>query len=659
MVFRWRKAFCTSLPPREVQPGSTVTPTKDQHEHITSDDFSPKLRCLTTSAVQKSSSVPVSPKHRRKTRNNHRLFHWSSTPSSPRSGSPSPSPSPLSILKSNLRISINKCGLCFQSLKRGRGVAIYTAECSHGFHFPCIASHVKTKQSLDCPVCSVTWQQTPLLPVTEQTLRTEDLVKKKELITKSKKQNPFQPDLKVYNDDERLTSLTPKSRFNPIPESDESCDEDSIVEFQRFETDRYRNSEFNGNEKDVEIRLLPEAAVISSGRIHETCAIVMRVKAPDVTPNAQTRAPVDLVTVVDVSGNGSKNGNNEKFQILKRTMRIIISSLSSSDRLSIVAFTSYSKRLLHLKRMTNTGKRAACRIVEAMAVVDGLPNANDAVRKAVKVLEDRRDRNAVASVILLSDVRKQASYVSSTRHQNVAVHTVKLAAIDDHVVAKTVGRLINVTVQDLELRLGLVSGSDPAEIMAVYSHAPRAMVLGASTVLIGEMCANEEREVLIELKVPSAVGVCRVLSVRCSYRESISQDIIYCSDRALVVPRPHTVRSSNSTIQRLRSLFITTRALAESRQLVARNDLIGAYRLLISARAVVNRTGSDSREFVVDIEAELNELLRRSSACVDERGEPLTPTSAWRVAEKLAKVAVIRKSLNRVSDLHGFEDARF
>ncbi|KAM0001927.1 putative transcription factor C2H2 family [Helianthus debilis subsp. tardiflorus] len=656
MVFRWRKAFCTSIPV-EVEPGSTVTPTKDQHDHVTSGDFSPKLRCRTTSAILQSSSVPVSPKHRCKTRNNHRLIHWSSTPSSPRSGSPSPSPSPLSILKSNLRISINKCGLCFQSLKRGRGVAIYTAECSHGFHFPCIAGHARTKQSLECPVCSVTWKQTPLLPVTEQTLPIEDVVKKKELI--SKKQNLFQPDLKVYNDDERLTSLTPKSRFNPIPESDESCDEDSIVEFQRFQTDRYRNSEFNGNEKEVDIRLLPEAAVISSGRIHETCAIVMRVKAPDVTPKTETRAPVDLVAVVDVSGNGSKNGNNEKFQMLKRTMRVIISLLSSSDRLSIVAFTSYSKRLLHLKRMTNTGKRAACRIVEAMAVVDGLPNANDAVRKAVKVLEDRRDRNAVASVILLSDVRKQASYVSSTRHQNVAVHTVKLAAMDDHVVAQTVGRLINVTVQDLELRLGLVSGSDPAEITAVYSHAPRAMVLGASTVLIGEMCANEEREVLIELKVPSSVGVCRVLSVSCSYRESISQDIIYCTDRALVVPRPHTVRSSNSTIQRLRSLFITTRALAESRQLVARNDLIGAYHMLVSARAVVNRTGSDSREFVVGIEAELNELLRRSSACVDEKGEPLTPTSAWRVAEKLAKVAVIRKSLNRVSDLHGFEDARF
>ena len=44
---------------------------------------------------------------------------------------------------------------------------------------------------------------------------------------------------------------------------------------------------------------------------------------------------------------------------------------------------------------------------------------------------------------------------------------------------------------------------------------------------------------------------------------------------------------------------------------------------------------------------------------VDENGEPLTPTSAWRAAKKLAKVAIMEKSRNRVSDLHGFENARF
>nr|GFD03270.1 hypothetical protein [Tanacetum cinerariifolium] len=77
-------------------------------------------------------------------------------------------------------------------------------------------------------------------------------------------------------------------------------------------------------------------------------------------------------------------------------------------------------------------------------------------------------------------------------------------------------------------------------------------------------------------------------------------------------------------------------------------------------------------KFMFSLEAELSEMKRRrkvqasasgqaqvAPVYTDDKGEPLTPTSAWRVADKLAKVAMMRKSVNRVSDLHGFEDARF
>ncbi|KAL8231178.1 hypothetical protein R6Q57_000956 [Mikania cordata] len=695
MVFGWRRAFCTSVP-SEPDSASPVKSTRDDHAHksgarfvffnsnpstprLQSTDSSPSLRCRTAGATvtEESASVPVSPKLRCKTGNRHRLFQWSSTPSSPRS------PSTFSFLKSNIRLSTNRCGLCSQSVKRGRGVAIFTAECSHSFHFPCIASHVKEKGSLACPICGTM----PLLSVNDQDQdqdqnqqfageeQNHQFVDKK--TSKLRQQNSFRPDLKVYNDDEPIGSFTPRGGFNPIPESDENCDEDSIGEFQGFHVNGCSNSPVDIRSRDVDVRLLPEATVISTGRGYETYAVVLRAKAPAIRTKTQNRAPVDLVAVVDVSGKMS----NEKLQIMKRTMRMIISSLSSSDRLSIVAFSSYSKRLLPLKRMTSAGKRAARRIVEAMAVLGGSSYAIDAVKKAGKVLEDRREKNTVASIFLLSDVPDQSSYVSSTRYVhsqsdlNVTVHTLKLTVIDDHTFAKFVGSLLNVSVQDMQLQLGFVSGSSPAEITSVYSYAPRPVAHGSGTIRIGEMCVNEERELLIELKVPSpAVGVHQVLSVRCSYRESVTQDVIYCNEHALVVPRPHTVRSSSSspTIQRLRKLFITTRALAESRLLTARNDPIGAYHILISARAMLHQTSSGSSEFMASLEAELNELQRRRQAqaqavrgrvetvaYLDEKDEPLTPISAWRVAEKLAKVAMTRKTLNRVSDLHGFEDARF
>ncbi|KVI02764.1 von Willebrand factor, type A [Cynara cardunculus var. scolymus] len=716
MVLGWRRAFCTSVPQETdsttissmeeldeyengISRSSTTTPKSGSRFAFftsSSNPSTPRLRshsvsnprhcCRTTATVPAPSpSVPISPELHCETKNSPRFFLRSSNPSSPRS------PSPFSFLKSSLRLCTSRCGLCLQSVKRGQGMATFTAECSHNFHFPCISDHVKKQGSLACPVCSCLWKDMPLLSVdensqkhlfvekeekTRQKLATslrDDFVVKNE----SPKQQLLRPDLKVYNDDEPLASLTPKARFIPIPESDENCDEDSIGEFQGFYGDGGNNTPIVDHARDVEVRLLPEAAVIAASRRHETYAIVLRVKAPEALEKTESRAPVDLVTVVDVSGKLT----SENLQMIKRAMRSIVSSLSSLDRLSIVAFSSYSKRLLPLTRMTTSGRRAARRIVEAMAVLEGSSNSKDAVKKAIKVLVDRREKNPVATVIVLSEVLDQSSSVSSTRYSHsrldIPIHSLKLAVTEDHVFAKYIGNLLSVVVQDLRLHLGFVSGSAPATIAAVYSRTPQPIVLGSGTVRIGELLADEERELLVELKVPSPTARShRQLSVRCSYKLS-SQEIIYRKPLALVVPLPNTVRSSSPAIQRLRNLFITTRALAESRRLTERNDLIGAYHMLISARALMQQSNpAPGNEFMLGLEAELSELQRRRkvqaqaqqlgrrgkvemAAYADEKGEPLTPTSAWRVADKLAKVAMMRKSVNRVSDLHGFEDARF
>ncbi|KAJ0867410.1 putative chromatin regulator PHD family [Helianthus annuus] len=624
MVLGWRRAFCTSIS-RE----TTMEDLEYDHHHHSIDNTSsssttPKLS--TRFGFFTSSSNPSTPRLRSHSSSSPSLRCRTSrttatVPAPPRSAPLSPklqcetnynsprgflrssnpssprSPSPFSFLKSGLRLCTRRCGLCLQSVKKGQGTATFTAECSHTFHFPCISDHVKKQGSLACPLCSCLWKEMPMLAVNDQN----------------------------------------HQKYNPV----------------------------NDHVKDVEVRLLPEAALIAVTRRHETYAIVLKVKAPEAPDNIRLRAPIDLVTVVDVSGKIT----NEKLQMIKKAMRSIVLSLSSSDRLSIVAFSSHSKRLLPLRRMTTSGRRSARRIVEAMAVIDGCSNSKDAVKKAVKVLEDRREKNPVATVLLLSDVTNQPSdsSVSSVRYPHsridIPIHSVKLNITEDHVFAKFIGNLLTVAVEDLRLQLGFFAGSSPAEITAVYSRIPQPIVLGSSTVRIGDLSADEEREILVELKLPSST--CRsqrVLSVQCCYNESSTQQIIYGKQHGLLVPRLNTVRSSSPTIQRLRNVFISTRALAESRRLRARNDLNGAYHMLVSARALMRQLSSASDdEFMLGLEAELSEVQRHRKVVhyTDEKGEPLTPTSAWRVADKLAKVAMMRKSVNRVSDLHGFEDARF
>ncbi|KAL8492219.1 hypothetical protein ACS0TY_023742 [Phlomoides rotata] len=95
--------------------------------------------------------------------------------------------------------------------------------------------------------------------------------------------------------------------------------------------------------------------------------------------------------------------------------------------------------------------------------------------------------------------------------------------------------------------------------------------------------------------------------------------------------------------------------------------------LLSSARALLLQSSTEpTGDYLQSLEAELSEVqwrreyqLRRNTEegeiglFVDENGEPLTPTLAWTAAQKLAKVAHVKKSFNRVDDLHGLENARF
>ncbi|CAH9105451.1 unnamed protein product [Cuscuta europaea] len=704
MVLGWRRPFCASIP-RDLdsmeqahttpQPsprfgskfGFFSNPSTPRMHHSPPPESTPSLRCRTTVTPPADS-----PKHQSKS---PRFFHRSQ-PSSPRS------PSPFSLLKSSLRLSKSRCGICSRTVKSGQGTAIFTAECSHSFHFPCVAAHVKKQGSLICPICCSTWKELPVLSLhdeemkilevemEERTIRQVTPKGMKDVRVKSevndKQRQKGRAILKVYNDDEPLMSPTSGARFNPIPESDEENEEFQGFFYEKASPVMHTPAAVVSN--NVEATLLPEAAVVSVGRSQETHAVVLRLRAPPASLVTSRKAPIDLVAVLDVSGKMT----TDSIQVMRRAMRLVVSSLSATDRLSIVAFSATSKRLLPLRRMTTSGRRSARRIVDAMVSLGGAASAIDALKKAAKVLEDRRERNSAASILLLSDChyeqlaassvyqRPQSPVISSSKlfgQNEIPVYSVALndaagfgSGSTEDGLTKCIGGLLNVVAHDLRVELKFVSGSAPAEVAAVYSNGSRPVCHGSGHIRLGDFYAEEERELMVELKVPSsATGAHHALSIRSVYKDPSTQDLIHCKEQALLVPRAHAVRSSSENIRRLRNLFVSTRAVAESRRLADRSDFTGARRMLSSARALLMQSNSgQADDLITGLEAELSELHRtrqnqqnqiQRRGRDEEKGEPLTPTSAWRAAEMLAKVAMMRKSLNRVSDLHGFEDARF
>ncbi|KAK4709970.1 hypothetical protein R3W88_004483 [Solanum pinnatisectum] len=92
---------------------------------------------------------------KRKDNNSQNETHHSKSlaiPSSPSSLSSLPSPTAHS--------SKETCVICLGSMKAGKGKAIFTAECSHSFHFSCIGENVKYGNLL-CPICRCKWKEIP------------------------------------------------------------------------------------------------------------------------------------------------------------------------------------------------------------------------------------------------------------------------------------------------------------------------------------------------------------------------------------------------------------------------------------------------------------------------------------------------------------------
>ncbi|XP_047318650.1 E3 ubiquitin-protein ligase WAVH1-like [Impatiens glandulifera] len=679
MVIGWRRAFCTSSTRDRESKQPKLLKEEPININNVGDGVSPpilssnlstpttSLRCHTAATIPPP-SLPVNPCLQQLQCKTMRNTHSNST---------------FSFLRSSLRLSKSRCGICFQSVKSVQDTAIFIAECSHTFHLRCIAAQVKKQRNLSCAVCCSVWKELPGLTTGNNHRRLEsdeetDQRTEMQVATVEKKKKQYvRSDLKIYNDDEPLLSpMLSGVRFSPIPESDENEheSEDNEEEFKGFSTDsNYTSSPAaTVSFRNVEAMLLPESAVVSTGRNSETCAIVLKVKAPPSPARSSLRASIDLVTVLDVGSDMT----SDKVQLMKRAMRMIVSSLSYTDRLSIVAFSSNSKRLLPLRRMTANGRSSARRIIDAIISCQGKSSPNDAVKKAIKVLEDRRDRNPFSTIILMSDVSTRLS------HMEIPVHSIRLShreasssssttscSLNDEF-EKSIVDLLSVVVKDLQIQLSIQSNSSPGEIAAVYSLSGRS-VSHSGSMKLGDLHAEEEREVMIEVKVPllSSIRSNQVLlTVRCFYKDPSTEEL---DDKVqtLMIPPPNAVQSN---IQRLRSIFVSTRALAESRRLIERNDLTGAYHMLTSAQGLLSECcgggggaeeddlGRGLEAAIADLQSRQQQLTafhgRRVAAFVDE---PLTPTSAWRAAERLAKVAIMRKSMNRVGDLHGLENAGF
>ncbi|XP_062183198.1 uncharacterized protein LOC133887274 [Phragmites australis] len=244
--------------------------------------------------------------------------------------------------------------------------------------------------------------------------------------------------------------------------------------------------------------------------------------------SAAFRAPLDLVTVIDVSG--SMKG--EKLDNAKKALRFIISKLTEHDRLSIVQFDDNATRLCGcgLRSVTEAARADLENLVGSIQTPKGLTNIKDGLQTGLRVITDRKfTAGRAANIMLMSDGAQSEKYGDATVFDdpgNVPIHTFGFGAGHEPTVLEAIARkslggvyifeptnlsetfskilagLVTIIAQDLELTVTPIQGEATIKKVHAGTYPGSGTPSDGSspvTVRFGTLYSEEVRRVTIEL----------------------------------------------------------------------------------------------------------------------------------------------------------------
>ncbi|KAL2539779.1 Zinc finger (C3HC4-type RING finger) family protein [Abeliophyllum distichum] len=577
----------------------------------------------------------------------------------------------LRLSKSLSRSSSKKtCSICLASMRRGEGHAIFTAECSHSFHFHCITSNVKHGNQI-CPVCRAKWKeipsQSPSLdpPFGRERITPIGLPQNDALMTVIRQLPPRR----------NSSRLSATQSHNPVPAV---FNDDELLDCQ---TDLSERSSSNTNAKDcddrskVTIKTYTEVPAVSQSNTYDDFTILLHLKAPsssseeipgrDLANLAQisrSRAPVDLVTVLDISGSMA----GTKLALLKRAMGFVIQNLGPNDRLAVVAFSSKARRLFPLLRISETGRQKALQAVNSL-VANGGTNITEGLKTGAKIMEDRREKNPVSSMILLSDGQDTYSVGNADGNQSrprnqlrlpLSIHTedssgfkipvhvfgfgadhdalsmhsisessggtfsfIETEGVIQDAFAQCIGGLLSVVVKNLQLSIECVHPKVHIGSLKAGSYPNRVMSdQRTGSVDVGDMYADEERNFLVSVNVPDELSSneTSLLKVRCVYNDPLKKETVSLEGEEVRIRRREVAGREETSIKvdRQRNRLRVADAMAQARTAADSGDLARAVSILENCRRVLSETVSakSQDQLCIALDAELKEMQERMAS---------------------------------------------
>lgn len=375
----------------------------------------------------------------------------------------------LSLLQQTL------CAICLEPLSHcddndSAGEASFTGQCSHTFHFSCIASNVR-HGSVTCPVCRAYWTHLPppsFPHLSERQLDDPVLRILDDSIATSRVQRRSLLRSARYDDDDPIspsTTIYPRLDFSLVPltvapnlVSYPCCFQPLQGAYSPLQMCR---TGFDTSQSHLTSSFSPSVLCTSLGT--RSAYLSVKLKDPQ---------PIDLVLVASPSGPHSR--------LLKQTMILVTSSLRPVDRLAIVTYSCVASRVFALRRMTSCGKRAALRVIDRLFYT-GQTDPSQGILKGIKVLQDRAYKNPQCSILHISS---SSYYPNSVMHRGVMVHRFHVGFGAEtwngfvlHKLEEFLETVLGGVARDIQLRIGMEG----------------------KIVKVGELRGGEERQVLLDL----------------------------------------------------------------------------------------------------------------------------------------------------------------
>ncbi|KAF8704162.1 hypothetical protein HU200_031657 [Digitaria exilis] len=431
-----------------------------------------------------------------------------------------------------------------------------------------------------------------------------------------------------------------------------------------------RNEAFDnlnsGSDKTAQISSYPEFQAVSQSSCQNGFDILIHVKAPtsssdhgagslvnESSVRSSSRAPVDLITVLDVSGSMA----GTKLALLKQAMDFVVQHLRPSDRLSVIAFSSTAQRLFPLRQMSHHGRQQALQAINSLDAGGGT-NIADALKKAVKVIDDRSYKNSVCSIILLSDGQDTYSISSNFQgtsasrrslvpssianeshmvplhafgfgadHDSETLHSIAEASggtfsfIEDEGVmqdafAQCIGGLLSVSVQEMRLSMECVDPGVQLCSIKCGSYPSKLVRDGRNgSVDIGQLYADEERDILLSVTIPKSSGQTSLLRVACAYNDPVTNETIKIQGDEVKIKRTTSTVSESVSIEvdRERNRIQAAGSIESARAAAERGALSEAVSILEDCRRVLSQSfaSQNGDRLCMALDAELREMQER------------------------------------------------